>query len=78
MRRADISQSEMFGYQTLEQQIPAAHPLRKLRALVDGTPSRVCAHSQAQTQENSSECVPLRTKTTKPFLPESSGLSDRL
>jgi hypothetical protein len=25
-----------------------------------------------QAHENSSECVPLRTKTTKPLLPESS------
>lgn len=36
MRRADITQSEMFSYRTLEQRIPASHPLRKLRMLVDG------------------------------------------
>ena len=28
MRSADITQSEMFSYRTLEQRIPASHPLR--------------------------------------------------
>jgi len=36
MRSADVTQSEMFSYRTLEERIPASHPLRKLRALVDG------------------------------------------
>lgn len=36
MRCADVTQSEMFSYRTLEKRIPASHPLRKLRALVDG------------------------------------------
>ena len=36
MRRADTTQSEMFSYRTLEERIPANHPLRKLRVLVDG------------------------------------------
>ena len=35
MRGADISQSALFGYRTLEERIPQAHPLRKLRAVVD-------------------------------------------
>jgi hypothetical protein len=36
MRSADVTQSEMFSYLPLEQRILASHPLRKLRALVDG------------------------------------------
>ena len=36
MRSADVTQSAMFSFQTLEQRIPALYPLRKLRILVDG------------------------------------------
>ena len=36
MHSADVTQSSMFSFRTLEQRIPASHPLRKLRALVDG------------------------------------------
>lgn len=36
MRTADITKHTMFNYQSLEEQIPAGHPLRKLRVLVDG------------------------------------------
>lgn len=36
MRSADVPRSEMFRYRTLEQRIPAPHPLRKLRMLADG------------------------------------------
>lgn len=36
MRGADVTQSSIFSYRTLEERIPSAHPLRKLRALVDG------------------------------------------
>ena len=35
MRRADVTQSAMFSYRTLEQRIPSSHPLRNLRKLVD-------------------------------------------
>ena len=35
MRSADVTQSEIFIYRTLEQRIPTSHPLRKLRVLVD-------------------------------------------
>ncbi|CAI8739244.1 IS5 family transposase [Methylocaldum szegediense] len=35
MRGADITQQELFSYRTLEERIPKAHPLRKLRAVVD-------------------------------------------
>lgn len=36
MRGADITQASMFSYRTLEERIPRKHPLRKLRAVVDG------------------------------------------
>ena len=35
MRGADITQPSLFSYRTLEARIPAEHPLRKLRAVVD-------------------------------------------
>lgn len=36
MRGADITQASIFSYRTLEERIPKKHPLRKLRAVVDG------------------------------------------
>ena len=36
MRSPDVTQSAIFSYRTLEQRIPQTHPLRKLRAMVDG------------------------------------------
>lgn len=35
MHCADVTQSSIFSYRTLEQRIPPWHPLRKLRELVD-------------------------------------------
>ncbi|MDA8416632.1 MAG: IS5 family transposase [Betaproteobacteria bacterium] len=35
MRGADITQIDLFSYRTLEERIPASHPLRKLRLVVD-------------------------------------------
>jgi transposase len=35
MRSPDVTQSSIFSYRTLEQRIPGAHPLRKLRVVVD-------------------------------------------
>jgi transposase len=36
MRTPDTTQAEMFSYRSLEERIPASHPLRKLRVVVDG------------------------------------------
>lgn len=36
MRKADVTQHCMYSYRTLEERVPAEHPLRKLRVLVDG------------------------------------------
>ena len=58
MRSADITQSEMFSYRTLEQRIPASHPLRKLRMLVDG----LLATLHADFEE-------LYAKTGRPSIP---------
>lgn len=37
MRRPDTTLHAMFSYRTLEERIPANHPLSKLRVLFDGT-----------------------------------------
>ena len=58
MRSADVTQSEMFSYRTLEQRIPASHPLRKLRVLVDGILGMLHADFEA-----------LYAKTGRPSIP---------
>jgi hypothetical protein len=35
MRKTDVTQHALYSYRTLEERIPEAHPLRKLRVLVD-------------------------------------------
>lgn len=35
MRTTGTTQHAMFSYRSLEERIPAGHPLRKLRVLVD-------------------------------------------
>ena len=35
MRGEDIQQDELFSYGTLEERVPADHPLRPIRAMVD-------------------------------------------
>jgi transposase len=58
MRSADVTQSKMFSYRTLEERIPASHPLRKLRALVDGILATLHADFEA-----------LYAKTGRPSIP---------
>ena len=58
MRSADVTQSEMVSYRTLEQRIPASHPLRKLRAMVDGILAALHADFEA-----------LYAKTGRPSIP---------
>ena len=36
MRGPDAQQAAMFGYVSLEERIPAKHPLRAIRAMADG------------------------------------------
>jgi transposase len=52
MRTADTTQHAMFSYRSLEERVPASHPLRKLRVLVDsilcsmnGTFSKLYSHT---------------------------------
>jgi transposase len=47
MRKADVTQHAMFSYRTLEERIPYAHPLRKLRIVVDGILRSMNAEFQA-------------------------------
>ncbi len=35
MRKTDVTQHSLYSYRTLEERIPDAHPLRKLRVLID-------------------------------------------
>ena len=35
MRKTDVTQHSLYSYRSLEERIPDAHPLRKLRVLVD-------------------------------------------
>jgi transposase len=58
MRSADVTQSEIFSYRTLEQRIPVSHPLRKLRTLVDGILARLHADFEV-----------LYAKTGRPSIP---------
>ena len=37
MRKTDVTQHSLYSYRTLEERIPDAHPLRKLRVRVDAT-----------------------------------------
>jgi hypothetical protein len=57
MRSADVTQSEMFSYRTLEQRIPVSHPLRKLRVLVDGILATLDADFEALGHDLPSEAV---------------------
>lgn len=41
MRKSDVTQHIVHSYRTLEERIPAAHPLRKLRVLVDAILSNI-------------------------------------
>lgn len=44
MRGQDISQDGFFSYGSLEERIPQTHPLRPIRALVDGALQRLSRH----------------------------------
>ena len=52
MRKTDFTQHAMFSYRSLGERIPAGHPLRKLRILVDGI-----LQSIKWTHESRQECI---------------------
>lgn len=58
MRGADVTQSAMFGYRTLEERIPQQHPLRKLRALVDGLLATLPAEFEAMYSASGRPSIP--------------------
>ena len=47
MRGKDTSQDSLFSYGSLEQRVPAQHPLRKIRAIVDEVLARLSDHFSA-------------------------------
>jgi transposase len=57
MRKTDVTQHAMFSYRSLEERIPEAHPLRKLRILVDGI-----------LQSMSAEFEPLYSRRGRPSI----------
>lgn len=58
MRGADITQAAMFSYRTLEERIPKEHPLRKLRAVVDGILASMDAELDALYAETGRDSIP--------------------
>ena len=57
MRKTDVTQHAMFSYRSLEERIPEAHPLRRLRILVDGI-----------LQSMSAEFAPLYSRRGRPSI----------
>ena len=58
MRGADVTQAAMFSYRTLEERIPRKHPLRKLRALVDGVLATLHADFEAMYARGGRPSIP--------------------
>ena len=58
MRKADVTQHLLYSHRTLEERIPEAHPLRKLRILVDGI-----------LRSMSADLAPLYSKRGRPSIP---------
>lgn len=58
MRGADVTQSAMFSYRTLEERIPQSHPLRKLRSVVDGLLSTLHADFEALYAHSGRPSIP--------------------
>lgn len=57
MRGADVTQSAIFSYRTLEERIPRKHPLRKLRGLVDGILEALHADFEAMYAGSGRPCA---------------------
>lgn len=58
MRGADVTQAAMFSYRTLDERIPRKHPLRKLRALVDGILEKQHAEFEAMYADSGRPSIP--------------------
>jgi transposase len=58
MRGADITQEDLFSYRTLEERIPADHPLRHLRKVVDILLTTMDAELDALYAKTGRESIP--------------------
>lgn len=58
MRGTQNFQGAMFSYISLEDRVPAKHPLRKLRAVVDGLLATMTAEFEAVYSRNGRPSVP--------------------
>lgn len=58
MRGLDVTQAAMFSYRTLEERIPQKHPLRNLRALVDGLLATLHADFEAMYASSGRPSIP--------------------
>ena len=67
MRSADVTQSEIFSYRTLEQRIPASHPLRKLRVVVDGILAALHADFEALYAKTGRPSIPPECQSARNF-----------
>jgi len=58
MRGADVTQEDLFSYRTLEERIPADHPLRHLRKVVDILLTTMDAELDALYAKTGRESIP--------------------
>jgi transposase len=58
MRGADITQAALFSYRSLEERIPKAHPLRKLRVVVDAILATMDAELDALYATTGRDSIP--------------------
>src|SRR5687767_2557333 len=58
MRGADITQAALFSYRSLEERIPKAHPLRKLRVVVDAILAAMDAELDALYATTGRDSIP--------------------
>jgi transposase len=58
MRGEDIQQSELFSYGSLEERVPADHPLRPIRAMVDEALKRLSARFDEIYNEEGRKSIP--------------------
>lgn len=58
MRGADVTQSALFSYSTLEARVPQKHPLRKLRVVVDAVLASMYAEFDALYARSGRDSIP--------------------
>ena len=58
MRGEDLQQHELFSYGTLEERVPADHPLRPIRGMVDAALKEMSARFDAIYNEDGRKSIP--------------------